>query len=226
MRSSSFSRRAFFQSGAATLACVATGCGRQDVEKGKPPMWKALYDSLEHEKCEEGREPVTCSDAALETCEAALAFRLPTSYRLFMKTFGPGEIFDYFKIYGPGFPPGHPSRDGLDLTARAEWRKRIAGDSFKYYDDPALAARVITFCSTLDGHNFGWDPLEKPSETEFGSESSIYAVPRLDNDMPRVAKSFKEFIVDFCQNGRDSEVFGGKPWQPDKKFRPFCQAIT
>ena len=192
-------------------------------------MWQSLYDSLEHEKCTDTDSPmpVTCSDATLDECEAALAFRLPTSYRLFMKTFGPGEIFDYYKIFGPGFPPAHSSRDHLDLTARVERRKKIGGWNFKNYDDPALAARMITFSSTLDGHDFGWDPLEKPIETEFGSESSIYAVRKEGDDMPRVAKTFKEFIVDFCQNGRDFECFGGNPsWIPEKKFRPFCASFT
>ena len=226
MRSSSFSRRAFFQGGAATLACAAVGCGPQAVEKGKPPMWRELYDSLEHRKCEEGREPATCSDAVLDECEAALAFRLPTSYRHFMKTFGPGEIFEYFKIYGPGFSPRDPRREQLDLTALTERRRKLAKKYFDFYDDSALAARLITFCSTLDGHQFGWDPQEKPSEHDYGPDSSVYVFPRLQKRIPRAAKTFQEFIVDYCQNGRDVKHLGGKPWQPKKSFWPFCKPIA
>jgi hypothetical protein len=131
------------------------------------------------------------SDDDLNRYERESGFRLPLSYRAFVKVFGPGELGGDFRLRAPGYPD-HPHAD-LGRS-NAEIRAGLTKTFLSLFNDPDRVARMVFFCAPGGGDWIGWDP-EDIRDAEL-HEYGIYEIG--DEEMEKVADSFPQFIEEVC----------------------------
>ena len=171
--------------------------------------WQDFAGSVE---VESGRKPLPLpGDAALDQFEARTGFRLPDSYRSFIKTFGPGSLAYRFRITAPGDPKRGPRVD-LDALRDDFVSVTSDGELEESYDDPERARRLVLFCLTTGEDFIGWDPREAtdPGRHEY----AVYEVPRGDDKLHRLAGTFREFVEDYCLGDLFLQTIGGE-WDED-----------
>jgi hypothetical protein len=140
----------------------------------------------------------------LDRFESSTGFLLPLDYRDYALTFGLGR-------FGPtGYQvavPGFLREDEYDLrtpTAMTEFvregfESRSDEDLAEEYDDPGRARRLVVFCGTDSNDYWGWDPedVTDPAAREYG----IYQLGRYDTRVLRVARTFRDFLLDIVFEG-------------------------
>jgi len=148
------------------------------------------------------------SERDLDAFEETFGFRLPLSYRSFVKQFGAGALrveftddslpSDEFWFYAPGNPKNR-FNSSLDQHV-GDWRKSLPDDrSARHFPEPALARRLVVFaCDALGDRYFGWDPQEATDAD--GSDHAVYCLERDDPliKVERVADSFTDFVLGYC----------------------------
>lgn len=175
-------------------------------------MWDSLRDRL---GIVEGDDVVPRpSEPALDRYEAATGFKLPQSYRQFVRTFGPGELGQVFTVYSPGYPDSGIDLGRMNQAFRktASFDKRSDADPARSHDDPRRARRLVLFAHDIGPDYYGFDP-EAVRDAE-AHEYGIYAVMHSDPRVVNIAGSFREFIEEYCLgDGWVSEV--GHEWDED-----------
>lgn len=173
--------------------------------------WKDLYAKLEIRAGAKARKP---TDAMLDRFEKAHGFELPDDYRGFAKTFGPGELGAYVRIYTPV-----PKGSNGDLSELVDMVHEGAEVLSETYGDPKLIERLVPFADTIGGDTIAWDP-----EAVTDADAHEYAILLLPDDSPkvkRVASDFGEF-VDICLSTRLGKFIGAKDYEPVESFVPFA----
>jgi hypothetical protein len=152
------------------------------------------------------------SERDLDACEHSLGFMLPRSYRSFVKRFGAGHLLldgcpGEWELWAPGNPRNRfnsslEAHNGPVLAADPdEWSRR--------FTDPRRASRLILFASSpLSLDDYGWDreDITDPDGPEYGIYSRA-CKPIASEPLPRVAGSFRDFIMGYCL-GRFAEEGG------------------
>jgi len=166
--------------------------------------WQDFADSVE---IVEGRKPVPpASDEALDDFERRTGFRLPLSYRSFVKRFGPGTLAQRFDVTAPGYA-GESSDVDIDELRAFFVRVTSDGELEESYDDPERAHRLVIFCHATGEDLFGWDPREVTDPA--AHEYAVYEVPRHEDRLNRLAATFAGFINDYCLGDGHLRVRGG-----------------
>jgi hypothetical protein len=124
---------------------------------------------------------------ALDAYEERSGFKLPASYYLFCRVFGPGKLADWFNIAVPGFGGKALKSYDLETVGRLyhegrEWQE--------YSDDPRQFERAVIFGCDDTGALFLWDPEDRTDKRR--RECAVYAVWR-DWSRERVSGTFWEF---------------------------------
>jgi hypothetical protein len=159
--------------------------------------------------------------ADLDRYEAEAGFKLPDDYRSYALTFGPGELGRCEFCFST---PGFPKAGDLDLAEKNRiWLKlAVAGCPDKNlaerFGDAWRARRLIHFCEVSGiGDRFAWDPMDvTDAETH---EYGIYALPVDSTGWKnmRVARTFREFVLDYALGG---QYTGWGPPKPEHLVEP------
>lgn len=155
--------------------------------------WREFYDSF-FIQCTYGVPVPKPTTDQLNLFEAQTGLRLPSSYREFIQTFGPGEFSATLKIAAPGygFVP-HPSGVDLLVTSRSYgWAPEDIATSWASADQRAHLLRLYYFGLEGGRQWLGWDPrdVRDPNAFEYG----IYRVEGLGYGTELVATSFRELV--------------------------------
>ncbi len=181
-------------------------------------MWKRLQKKLTI-KPTYGTPVRKPRDSQLDRFEAEYEFKLPKSYREFVKLFGAGMLDGYFRIYSPA----HGGRvETLDLAAeleefRTDGLELFQGEFPKYRD---FIARMIMFSSTINGETVVWDPTEVTNRRN--CEYKIYVIPRdIGEEIEHLADTFRDYIEGWCLGQESGRVFNWSDREPEFEFVPF-----
>jgi hypothetical protein len=91
------------------------------------------------------------TDASLDQFEAESGFRLPHSYRSFVKVFGPGVLAWDYDVRAPGYP-----EQGVDVdlaTFNAHIKETLTKKQvLRQFEDPTQVRRVVFFCRQGNGN--------------------------------------------------------------------------
>ena len=161
--------------------------------------WREVFDGLEI-SIRHGKKPAIPSPEELDAFEEAMNFRLPASYRAFIRVFGPGTFSGAtVQIYAPGTRYHEMGAEQAEFASFAE--------NIDFLSDRGNQAEPIThmivFAEDIVPRFFGWDfqDVRDPSTRE-------YAIREYDLDYdtcPIVANSFPEFINEFVRVQRAGE---------------------
>jgi len=138
----------------------------------------------------------------LDEYEKVNGFKFPTSYRDFIKIFGPGELGEEYVIRAPGyFQPEKSTREQrFNLrTDLACFNDRIRNQPIseetinKYFSgDGGQISRLVYFAETSIGELIGWDPCDVRSNDSL--EYGIYILPRESDHLTLFVESFASFV--------------------------------
>lgn len=149
--------------------------------------WDAVFDQVQISGYPDWVSAPHATDDELDTVESQLSLRLPSSYREFMKRFGPGELERWVRLdpITPGLK-GH-----YTLAQNTTASRELNGEGQNR--NAMWLGRVVYFASSAGGDSYVWDPEEvtrtKPHECQF------YYLRRGSEAKPRPAgKTFAEFI--------------------------------
>ncbi len=152
-------------------------------EAGWINYWeKKLYDEVYWIGPSEARDRLKPNDEHFQRVEEKLGARLPTSYRAFIKVFGPGFLAR-FPIYSPGY-----KGTIVDLLGHNKWHEMES----EHRPEPDRIKRTIAF-SEYGYELIVWDitQLIDPECCEY----NIYRLPRdYGTGLSYVTNSFKSFI--------------------------------
>jgi uncharacterized protein (TIGR02996 family) len=184
---------------------------REPVDWTGEDAWEEVFGRLgaRHRR---GREDARPSVEDLDAFEAAHHFRLPASYRAFIRVFGPGEFSTSLQIYSPG----------ASLSEMGERQDRFARmvGNVDFLTNTQTQAEPIAHmvCLGEDIHigtrYYGWDyeDVRNPATHE-------YAIRRYDSEghsCPIVAASFSEFVNDHILGGDPSS----RSFSPAPRLKP------
>jgi hypothetical protein len=125
------------------------------------------------------------TDEGLDELEARLSFRLPHSYREFMKRFGPSDLVPWVVL--------HPAtEDGIvSLTELHRGERAANPDDFPNLD---FLTRLVYFASSVGGDAYAWDPNDVTCSEPH--EYQVYHLQRMHEDAPVAAgRAFWEFLL-------------------------------
>jgi hypothetical protein len=180
-----------------------------------PPSFTALVDKP--------------TDLDLDAFEKRNHFRLPLSYRSFVKLFGPGQLAFDFTIRAPGYVKtpqmclsnsAYPLVDidcfNLDLRSEGPLRPEVLSE---YADPDSRVGRLVFFADNTAGDLVGWDTLELLDAESL--ESAIYMVLGEEMSIRFLASSFFQFIDTICYDKPSSDAAPSGRREPDYRvFRP------
>jgi hypothetical protein len=148
------------------------------------------------------------SDQHLDRLEEVLHIRLPSSYRAFVKVFGPGYLARSFPI----FAPGYRGATVVDFLANNKWQ----GYEAEGRPEPERIKRAIAF-SEYGYESIVWDTGDVTDPS--GPEYRILRLPRsTGKGLIPVTDSFPSFIEQSCLAGGYIEMLGGtfeSTWQDE-----------
>ncbi len=181
-------------------------------------MWKRLQKKLTI-KPTYGTPVRKPRDSQLDRFEAEYEFKLPKSYREFVKLFGAGILDGYFRIYSPAHGG---TVETLDLVAEWESMREnldwLANETFP--ESSPLLSRAVPFSGTINGDIIVWDPAEKTNSRSH--EYTIYIIPRdIGEEITKVADTFREYIEDCCLGDKLAQLFDYSNWDSIWEFVPF-----
>ena len=196
------------------------------------PEWAELYASLELREIQGFPLPKP-TDSSLDQYEAKSNFRLPKSYRDFIKVFGPGMLGDDFTVRAPGYfkPTTTERSQAFNWWTDLEYFNQSIRKSELIADDGVAKAlfqdierirSCVFFADNTGGEIIGWDPgdLRNGSSYEYG----IYILIRHVKQPTLLAVDFSSFITDVCFGTRYGQIVdpGGEDGEylPPKNFRP------
>jgi hypothetical protein len=161
------------------------------------------------------------TDATLDRFEAETGFRLPHSYRSFIKVFGPGTLAWDYRIKAPGYPEQGEDVDLGTFNARIK-QTLTKKQAWQQLADPTQARRVVFFCALGGGDLVGWDPedIRDRRRREYG----IYSWGR-KVALEFVAGSFTEFIADVCFSEANLRIPPGYKEEELGTRREFIPAV-
>jgi hypothetical protein len=194
-------------------------------------MWKRLYNRLTIERTpataryEELPKPTL---AALNQYEAATGFKLPLSYRKFIRVFGPGIHAHYYFIRAPGYWPDFPNKSDANFDLLRFYERcrdaEFIDQNAAYHHDREFVSRMVPFCTSFHGDVIVWDPkdIQDAKRREYG----LYAL--MDNykyyDSPiKLSNSFAEWILDIYR-GKGLYAVYGEPDLIPLTFEPIAKA--
>jgi hypothetical protein len=136
--------------------------------------------------------PPPITDAQLDETESQLGSRLPESYRVFMKRFGPG-CFDGLVYVMPISPRGKGRAAETVATRTAFLRKVFNKPS--YYSNHEMLSRLVYFAGhTNNNAEYAWDPAVGPPRNPH--ECRFFTLYRLQEDEPvNAGGSLGEFLT-------------------------------
>lgn len=177
-------------------------------------MWKELLATMEVTRdVPNGYRRVFVDDFSLyDALETKYSFVFPRSFKEFLRVFGTGFLADYFNFYGPNH----------GLEEQIHWRDMRKKALMKIFRQAEMLPRIVIFCDTLGGDLIAWDP-EDVTDKKAG-EFGIYALPRNDNQIVRLADTFHDFILDVCLGPGFNRVIGKWEGGP-KEFEPRVEKI-
>jgi hypothetical protein len=164
--------------------------------------WKDLYRSLTIERPSEGVLPKP-TEIAIKSFEKKQKLKLPSTYRSFIKVFGPGELAWEYRLTAPGYSE---QRWTIDLEKfNAQVKGQLTKHALKKYSSPERALRMLYFCRSSAGDLIGWDVTEisNPKTHDY----SIYVLSG-PGSPKKLVDSFSEFINDVCL-GKDNVNISG-----------------
>ena len=174
-------------------------------------MWKELFAKSKIELCEKSTPHLTSN--MVDILEKSIHQKLPKSYREFMLAFGPGEIAEYFRIYGPTKKKGQG-----DIRAFMEMNRQIVDVQIETFGDTGFIERMIPFCDTIGGDVIVWDP-SKPIGCD--DDYVIYMLPNDRNSIIKLATNFRDFVMKVCLSKTFGEIIGDPEFNVSKVFRSF-----
>jgi len=174
-------------------------------------MWKELYNELKIESSKTNIPKTT--SAMLDKLEESIHRKLPKSYREFMIIFGPGELAEYFRIYGPGKKGGQ-----ADLIAFIEMNREIANVQIETYGEEDFIKRMIPFSDTIGGDVIAWDPS---TSNEDNDDYAIFMLPNDRNSIIKLSPDFEAFITKICLSTSFGKIVGDPKYKVSKVFRQF-----
>ncbi|MBC8103422.1 MAG: SMI1/KNR4 family protein [Cytophagales bacterium] len=162
----------------------------------------------------------TTGEAALTAVRLPNGFRLPPSYRDFVRTLGYGLLCHFFIIYVP--IPGH-CEDLETQSARlaAFFRQGVEEEWFEYEPDgdPEQVRRLVPFGISENGDFLAWDPEEATGP----NECAVYLIGYKFGGVRRAASDLYDLVAR-CLDRRLETTIGEAVSLLDDTFRP-C-AIT
>lgn len=176
-------------------------------------QWKQLYQQLDVQG-PPGKALKKPGDKDLNAFEARHDFALPSSYREYIKVFGPGELGGYFRIYAPGYPDS-----GADLDRFVQMIQEIEDVFVETYGEEERVQRMMPFADTLGGDVIAWDPavVTDPSKKEY-----TILILRDDSDkILKLAATFPDFIKDICLGSDFAKIIDDPTYEALQTFIPF-----
>lgn len=186
---------------AAVAKLVAEKLAKGYVEVGTSPLvagtdwttveaWRRLRDGLQVHPARWGLPAPTPTEAEMDAFEDPHDFRLPPSYRAFLKVFGPGEFNGMFRVAVPGGPKHFNLEDLAEET-----RRRIEVEAIDFAADEYVelepVTRMVVFCA-WDSERWGWDRDRRDDSGEY----VIRRWHRSHRVAEETAASFPEFVIE------------------------------
>ncbi|MGE3804824.1 MAG: SMI1/KNR4 family protein [Gemmataceae bacterium] len=159
------------------------------------------------------------NEAILDAFEQRRQIKLPRSYRSFAKHVGAGMVSGYFGIAVPGYP-GRKLDDLDRFDAYTHELKEVFVETF---GDAEQFDRFLFFAKTFGGDYIAWDPADVRNRRSH--EYGIYVLPRDEDKILFLAKSFLEFVTKVCLGKRWHAVIGGEYRPPKFTFEPVVEKI-
>lgn len=170
--------------------------------------WEGLYEGIFIVGPPKERARKKPNDQHLDRLEEVLQIRLPSSYRAFVKVFGPGYLARSFPI----FAPGYRGAGVVDFLANNKWQ----GFEAEGRPEPERIKRAVAF-SECAYELIVWDTCDVTDPS--GPEYRVLRLPRSKSDgLLPVTDSFHSFIERYCLEGQYTEMLGGtfeSTWQEE-----------
>lgn len=149
--------------------------------------WQDYYDTLAIDSFPDDGKIWRPSDEDFDGFESASGFKLPHSYRQFLKVFGPGRLGGFVVDVAA---PGYPGTEFFDLASTS--RPEIVELNAKHAppEQCSLFERLIYFGSKSEDHQLAWDPTH--SLDPGNNEVMVYEVRDDMSIHPR--GTFRELI--------------------------------
>jgi Lon protease-like protein len=156
------------------------------------------------------------TDQDLDKASVRLRFRLPDSYRNFVKVSGSGTMegavrFDIIAPYA------QDSRVGLRKFCR-ENRAQLREWADGHEELSRLASDLMPFADTNTGDIVAWLRTEVNADGEY----PVYLIARSDSAPHRISESFIGFVEDCCEGKKFEAIFNfAEPLSPSFEFHRF-----
>lgn len=151
---------------------------------------KRIFERIRIRRSPELVYPPRITDAELDKLEAQLGSRLPHSYRVFMKRFGPGELQNWVCLHSIA---SKRERARRTVTGRTTELRGVFGKHPNWYPNHEWLTKLVYFAIDGGGNVYAWAPDTVTQSRPF--ECRFYCLPRLEEEHPRPAgESFRRFI--------------------------------
>jgi hypothetical protein len=180
--------------------------------------WVKLLKSLAIDQVNNRVEPP--SDEALDEFEQATNVKLATSYRGYVKVFGPGRLGGEYVIRAPGYHVDGRSNAIVNFNAQVDIQDfnrflrqlgPFQASRATHYSDWDRINAMLFFADNSAGDYVCWDLRDVSKRVDH--EYVIYILKREANEPVKLADNFVEFVHDSC--------FGMVgDFTPTKAFRP------
>lgn len=159
------------------------------AKRKKANPWETVFSTLEFAHAEDG-VPIRASDTELDAFSTRIGHRLPESYRVFLRRYGPGWIHHRIKLLSPLPKP----LQHHDLFRNTDERRWLYGEELAAsVPDPELMRRAVYFADNDYGDDYFWDPGEVTSRSS--REYRIYWIMCRSANPEPIANSFADFVL-------------------------------
>jgi hypothetical protein len=175
------------------------------AKRKKQQPWDAVFERIRVRSNPGDLYVRLPTDAELDALESEIGSRLPGSYRVFMKRFGPGELYGEIR-----FSQITPVRKGLHTVGQRTLELRDLHQNDRLYRTAPNAqwlSSLVYFGSSYHGDEYSWDPAEVTRSDPH--ECRIYQLRRMQEDHPIAAggsfAKFAEWVVADTHRWLDQE---------------------
>lgn len=178
---------------------------------------KRLLSTLELKVSNSGEYALAPTNEELDRFESEFELVLPSSYRVFVSVFGPGELAGVFRIAVP-----YCKVASFDLAKEIESHKKLFRGRTSWirrqkYADPDKVERLCVFSTTYRGEKYGFDPEEVTSKRP--REYPIYLLTRMGDAPEKISDTFESFVTEYCLGKQFLEVYSD-----EVRSMTFCPA--